>query len=64
MRKAKTLFDQIPVAVVKQAVEELRRKQEQEQKTDDRNPDGRNPRVDSSLAALHPRQRPRCRTTI
>jgi|HubBroStandDraft_1064217.scaffolds.fasta_scaffold33516_4 hypothetical protein len=56
MRKMKTLFEQIPVAVVKKTVVELQQKQE----IDDRNPKANSSAGPNSLA----RQKSRCRTAI
>lgn len=56
MRKTKTLFEQIPVAVVKKALEELRRKQEMNDES---------LRVESSSEPTSlVRERLRCRTGI
>ena len=56
MRNTRTLFEQIPVAVVKRTVAELQQKQE----IDDRNPKANSSVRPESLA----RQRSRCRTAI
>jgi hypothetical protein len=52
MKKTKTLFEQIPIAVVKQTLEELQRKQEIEK-----------PKANSSVR-LTSLVRPTCRTGI
>jgi hypothetical protein len=56
MHKTKTLFEQIPVAVVKKAMEELQRKQESnDEKT----------RLESSVdPTSFPRRQLRCRTGV
>jgi hypothetical protein len=56
MRKMKTLFEQIPVAVVKRTMVELQQKQE----IDDQNPKA-NPSAGANSLA---RQKSRCRTAI
>ncbi|MGA2356082.1 MAG: hypothetical protein ABSG02_16415 [Terriglobales bacterium] len=55
MGKTKTLFEQIPVAVVKKTMEELERKQESNDKK---------LRVESSLPTSFSRHQLRCRTGV